>query len=84
MAEMNQSPPETEISMTDNQCKRFIKALYDLSPNKQFNPGRSLSVLKTQGLDGFMRSADGNTAELVEIAELLICMEKRGVHDESG
>jgi len=70
--------------MTDKIRKRFINSLYSISPGVSLNPGKSLSALKTQGLDGFMRSADANTAELAEIAELLIRMEKRGVPHESG
>jgi hypothetical protein len=67
--------------MTEKQCKRFIKAICDLSPDKPFNPGRSLSALKTQGLDKFIQGADSNTTELAEIAELLIRMERGNRND---
>ena len=65
--------------MTFKLYKKFIKSLCTLSPDVYGNPAKSLTVLKTHGLDGYIRRADSNTAELAELAELLILLEKRGV-----
>jgi len=70
--------------MTDKYYKRFIKTLAALSPDTPPNPTKSLSTLKSHGLDKFIQKAGGSTAELAEIAELLTRMDKRGVRHESG
>ena len=69
--------------MNDTKYKKFINAVAALTPDISFSSKKSLSKLKAHGLDSYIKSLDRDTAELVEIAELLKRMESRGVQHES-
>ena len=64
--------------MKDETYQAFAKALLKASPENPAGAEGVQALLKAQGLGRFAQSADRHTAELIETAELLIRMKKRG------
>ena len=68
--------------MKNSVYREFADSLLSLTPDNPLNAEDIETTVKTKGLESFIRETSGQTSELIEIAELLICLKNGGEQSE--
>ena len=73
---------EQETILNDSIYKKFADSLLSLVEDIPMNAEDIETVIKTYGLESFIRESSAQTSELIEIVELLIRTKNGGVQHE--